>query len=78
LAKALFDEALPMLTLFDMLLGRSVELIFLEDNQATVKILRRGCSPKVRHILCMHNVNLCPFKEELDKAEEYAPTEFQC
>ena len=81
LAKALFDEALPMLTLFDMLLGRQVELIILEDNQATIKILKRGYSPKLRHILRTHKVNLGSVKEELDKQEivlEYCPTEYQC
>ena len=81
LAKALFDEALPMLSLFDTLLGRSVELIILEDNQATITILKRGYSPKLRHILRTHKVNLGSVKEELDKQEillEYCPTEYQC
>ena len=50
LAVCLFAEAIPTLQLFDLLLGRKVDLVILEDNQATIKICRSGFSPKLRHI----------------------------
>ena len=56
-----------MMSLFDILFGREVELIVLEDNQATIKVLLRGYSSKLRHIQRTHKVNLGSVKEELDK-----------
>ncbi len=38
LAASLFSEALPTMELWDLLLGRPVDLIILEDNQATMKL----------------------------------------
>ena len=40
LAMSLFSEALPTLSLWDLILGRKVDLIILEDNQATIKVAR--------------------------------------
>ena len=47
-----------MLDLFERLFNRKVELLVLEDNQATIKILEKGYSPKLRHVLRVHKVNL--------------------
>ena len=44
LAMALFGEALPMISLWDTILGRPIDLYILEDNQATIKIVNRGYS----------------------------------
>ena len=54
LAVALFSEAIPTLQLFDLLLGRKVDLYILEDNQATIKVCRSGFSPKLRHVSRTH------------------------
>ena len=63
---SLFHEALPMLSLWDLLLGRPVKLEICEDNQATIKVAKKGYSPKLRHILRTHKVNLSSLKEVLD------------
>ena len=42
LAVALFSEAIPTLQLLDLLLGRSVDLFILEDNQATIKVVEKS------------------------------------
>ena len=48
LAASFFTEAVPQLDLWETLLGRKVELWILEDNQATIKIIRKGFSQKLR------------------------------
>ena len=42
LATALFGEAIPFLEFYERILERPAELIILEDNQATIKVLRKG------------------------------------
>ena len=64
---SLFLEALPALSLWETLLGRSVVLEVLEDNQATIIVVRKGYSPKLRHIQRTHRVNLASLKEVFDK-----------
>ena len=57
-----------------------MDLIIMEDNQATIKVVRAGYSPKLRHIQRVHQVNLGSIKEELDKDDVdivYCHTEFQ-
>ena len=58
LATALFQEALPMLTLFELILGRRMYLRIFEDNQATILICRNGYSPKLRHVSRTHKIDL--------------------
>ena len=50
LAESLFHEAIPALELWELLLGRKVELNIKEDNQATIKVIRKGYSHKLRHL----------------------------
>ena len=52
-----------MCDMFDCILGREVELEVLEDNEATIKIVRKGYSAKLRHISRTHRVNLASVKE---------------
>jgi len=66
MAGALFGEALPTLDLWDMLLKRPMTLEVMEDNQATIKIVRKGYSMKLRHINRTHKVNLGGLKEVFD------------
>jgi hypothetical protein len=58
LAFSLYGEALPTLTLWEKLLGRKVLLECHEDNQATILVVKKGFSPKLRHISRTHKVNL--------------------
>ena len=57
-AESFFSEAIPALDLFELVLERQVELIVLEDNQAAIKILSKGYSQKLRHVLRNHKVNI--------------------
>ena len=47
-----------MLTLWDTLLGRKVILKIWEDNEATIKVVKKGYSAKLRHVTRTHKVNL--------------------
>ena len=58
LAHSLYAEGLPSLQLWERLLGRPVKLRVKEDNQATIKVVKKGFSPKLRHIQRTHKVNL--------------------
>ena len=69
LAAALFAEAIPTLDLWDILLGRPMRCRIWEDNQATIRVVEKGYSPKLRHILRTHKVNLSSIKEVLDLPE---------
>jgi hypothetical protein len=65
LAFCVYSEALPMLNLWDLLVGGSCELEVLEDNEATIKIVRNGFSSKLRHVSRTHKVNIAGLKEVL-------------
>ena len=80
LAEGLFQEALPMLSLWEVLLGRKPELIVMEDNQATIKVVLKGYSPKLRSLARTHRVNLSSIKEVFDCDDakiEYVKTDKQ-
>ena len=66
LAYSLYQEGLPSLQLWDKLLGRAVNLVIQEDNQATILVVRKGFSPKLRHISRTHKINLSSLKECID------------
>ena len=51
LVTALLQEAYPALSLFEMILRRSVTLRIKEDNTTTIKALKKGYSAKLRHCL---------------------------
>ena len=80
-AYSLYQEGLPALQLWELLLGRTVTLKVLEDNQATILVVRKGYSPKLRHITRTHKVNLSGLSEvfrDEDSAElEYCQTDNQ-
>jgi len=66
MAGALYAEGLPTMDLWDLLLGRPIGLEIMEDNQATIKVVRKGYSMKLRHIGRTHKVNLGSLKEVID------------
>ena len=49
--------------LWDRLLDKPVHLQTLEDIQATIIVVKRGYSPKPRHIARTHKVNLSSLSE---------------
>ena len=67
LAYSLFAEAIPAMQLWDKLLGRPVELVIMEDNEATIRIVNKGASQKLRHIQRTHKINLWSIKERCDE-----------
>jgi hypothetical protein len=64
-ASAVFGEAIPVLELWETVLQRPVDLIIHEDNQATIQVVERGYSSKLRHITRTHKVNLGSLSEVL-------------
>ena len=65
---------------WEALLGRPVSLEIMEDNQATIKIVKKGYSQKLRHISRTHKVDLSSIKEVLDRdtvSVEYVDTNLQ-
>ena len=80
LAHSLYQEGLPALQLWERLLQRSVTLRIHEDNQATILVVRKGYSPKLRHITRTHKVNLSCMSEIIhsDTVElDYCSTDLQ-
>ena len=63
LAHSLYQEGIPSLQLWELLLARSVNLRVYEDNQATILVVRKGYSSKLRHITRTHKVNLSCLSE---------------
>ena len=78
---SLSQEGLPPLTLWERLLGRPVELVLHEDNQATMLVAKKGYSPKMRHIQRTHKVNLSALAEQLEPGTgvviKYVATDLQ-
>ena len=79
LATSLFAEAVPMMGFWDVVLRRRMRLIVREDNQATIRIVVKGFSSKLRHISRTHKINLSSLSEQLATEEidiEYCDTIF--
>ena len=77
---SLYQEALPSLTLWECLLGRPIELVLHEDNQATILVAKKGYSPKMRHTQRTHKVNLSALAEQLEPGTgviKYVATDLQ-
>ena len=55
---AIRTEGLPALQLWEMVLERPMELVFQEDNQATIQILKIQKNPTLRHLNRTHRVNV--------------------
>ena len=58
LSGGLRREALPSLTLLELLLKRTVQLVVHEDNTATIQCIRTGYSPALRHLARTARVSL--------------------
>ena len=72
-------EGLPALQLWDMVLERSTKLVFQEDNQATIQILKIQKNPTLSHLNRTHRVNvswLCEVFRNLNEVElKYCKTD---
>ena len=80
LVTALLSEAYPALEIMELMLGRKVKLRCKEDNTATIKVMRKGYSNKLRHVNRTHKLNLGIMKEALENesaALEHVETDKQ-
>ena len=69
-----------MLSLWEKLLGRKVKLHVMEDNQATIKVVLKGYSPKLRSIVRTQRVDLASIKEVFEAGDaeiDYVKTDEQ-
>ena len=67
LATSLFSEGLPALILWETLLGRSVQLTIMEDNQATIRVVLKGFSAKLRHVTRTHKIDISSIHEVIQR-----------
>ena len=76
---AIRTEGLPALQLWDMVLERPTKLVFQEDDQATLQILKTQKNPTLRHRNRTHRVNvswLCEVFRNLKEVElKYCKTD---
>ena len=66
-----------MLNFWQTVSGRDLKLKIKEDNEATIKIAKKGFSPKLRSLSRTHRVNLGAIHEEIIKPDielEYIKT----
>jgi len=63
MAYSVYNEALPMLTLWEWLLKRRMTLRIKEDNEATIKVINKRYSAKLRHLSRTHKVNIACLHE---------------
>ena len=80
LSLSLFDEALPMLNLWQTVAGEKMHLVIEEDNEATIKIVLKGFSPKLRSLARTHRVSIGAIHDILqqdDVSIEHVATEDQ-
>ena len=63
LALGVFSESIPASILWSLILGRDIKTKIFEDNQATITVVKKGYSKKLRHISRTHKVNLGSLKE---------------
>ena len=69
---AIRTEGLPAPQLWDMVLERPTKLVFQEDNQATIQVLKIQKNPTLRHLNRTHRVNvswLCEVFRNLKEVE---------
>ena len=67
MAAAMFSRAVNAQTFLQHLLGFNCKTVYHQDNEALLKILAAGYSPKLRHCGRVHRVNIASMSEELDK-----------
>ena len=58
MSRSLREYALPIVTMWSMLLDRPVDLEVLEDNMSTIEIVNKGYSSKLAHIPRAHRISL--------------------
>ena len=70
LVTAVRREGIPMLSLFEHVLGRSVELQCMEDNQAVIAAIKKGYSAPMRHLRRTMRISIAALSELFGFATE--------
>ena len=71
---------LPAKVLLEFVLNHEFRMVLLEDNQATIKIIKNGKSQTLRHLSRTHHINICWLAELVRDKElevEYIITTLQ-
>ena len=79
-ASALFGETLNLQSLIETLVETRVPVIFKQDNQATITVIRSGYSAKLQSANRVHRVNLASVHEQFEDGVfdmEYCNAEVQ-
>ena len=77
MATGMFGEVLNLQTFLEYLMQKPIELLFHQDNDAALKILKNKYSAKLRHMNRVHKVNvasLCEVLEQEGVTAIYCPT----
>ena len=61
---ALRSELLAALPLWEPLLGRKAQCLFMEDNQAECKVIKAGGSQKLMHLPRTHRIDAAAVSEQ--------------
>ena len=80
LVTALFQAAYPILDLLELVLGRKVTFKIKEDNTATIEVIRKGYSSKLRHESRTHKPDLGVISEAIHDQKailDHVPTHRQ-
>ena len=77
---ALRHEGIPMLDIWEVLVGRGHKAMLHDDNESMWKICRSGKNPTMRHLLRTHGVSVAWLKEQFDTGNydlRYVPSSLQ-
>ena len=80
LGNTLLQEGYPILDFFETVFGKKIIFRIKEDNTATIKVLKKGYSNKLRHVSRTHKLNLGVVHEAIvDEGIllEHVPTDHQ-
>ena len=69
LSSALFQEAIPMLEVWQKLVP-NINLVIHEDNTARIAILHKGYSPKLRSLSKTHRINVASTCEAITNSDD--------
>ena len=73
MASALFSEVINLQTFLQSVSKGTVPIIFFQDNETVLAILKSGYSPKLRHLGRVHRVNIASMAEIFEQ-EEFSAT----
>ena len=63
MASAMFSEVINFQTFLQSAFKSTVPIIFYQDNETVLAILKSGYSPKLRHLGRVHRVNVASVAE---------------